>query len=65
MTVWLAIYNLPSDNHVAYQRQRDEVKAAIQTYGVDHVGGGTLLSAAVTFSCSCTRVSDGRERVHP
>lgn len=42
MTVWLGNYPIPTDNGAAYQRQRDTIKAAIQTYGTDHIGGVTV-----------------------
>jgi hypothetical protein len=40
MTVWLGNYIVATDNNAAYKRQRDILKDTIQTYGVDHVGGG-------------------------
>ncbi|KJA26416.1 glycoside hydrolase family 17 protein [Hypholoma sublateritium FD-334 SS-4] len=42
MTVYLGNYPVPTDNGTAYTRQRDEIKAAIQTYGTDHIGGITV-----------------------
>lgn len=42
MTVWLGNYPIATDNGAAYERQRDEIKAAIQTYGTDHIGGVTV-----------------------
>ena len=42
MTVFLGNYNLPNDAGVAYSRQRDTIKEALQTYGTDHVGGITV-----------------------
>ena len=42
MTVYLGNYNVPNDNNAAYTRQRDAIKQAIQTYGVDHIGGVTV-----------------------
>ncbi|EIN10059.1 glycoside hydrolase family 17 protein [Punctularia strigosozonata HHB-11173 SS5] len=42
LTVWLGNYNVPTDNHAAYKRQRDVIKEAIQTYGTDHIGGVTV-----------------------
>ncbi|EKM58510.1 glycoside hydrolase family 17 protein [Phanerochaete carnosa HHB-10118-sp] len=42
MTVWLANYNVPTDGGTAYERQRGEIQAALQTYGTDHVGGVTV-----------------------
>jgi exo-beta-1,3-glucanase (GH17 family) len=41
MQVFLGIYPVPEDN-TPYTRQRDLVKAALQTYGVDHVAGITV-----------------------
>ncbi|KIY51722.1 glycoside hydrolase family 17 protein, partial [Fistulina hepatica ATCC 64428] len=42
MTVWLANYVDQDDGGVAYVRQRDLIKEAIQTYGTDHIGGVTV-----------------------
>ncbi|KAF9048621.1 glycoside hydrolase family 17 protein [Panaeolus papilionaceus] len=42
MTVWVGNYPIATDNGAAYQRQRDILKAAIQTYGTDHIGGVTV-----------------------
>jgi len=42
MTVFLGNYPIPTDNGTAYERQRDVIKSAIQTYGTDHVGGITV-----------------------
>ncbi|KAH8117942.1 glycoside hydrolase family 17 protein [Phellopilus nigrolimitatus] len=42
MTVYLGNYNVPTDGGAAYVRQRDEIKAALQTYGTDHVSGITV-----------------------
>lgn len=42
MTVYLANYPVSNDNGVAYQRQRDTIKAALQTYGTDKVAGLTV-----------------------
>ncbi|KAK7033369.1 glycoside hydrolase family 17 protein [Favolaschia claudopus] len=42
MTIWLGIYAVATDNGAAYARQRDTIKAAVQKYGVDHVGGLTV-----------------------
>ncbi|CAA7266970.1 unnamed protein product [Cyclocybe aegerita] len=42
MTVWLGNYPIATDNNAAYQRQRDVIKQAIQTYGTDHIGGVTV-----------------------
>jgi len=42
MKVWLGNYAIATDNGAAYQRQRDIIKSAIQTYGTDHIGGVTV-----------------------
>ena len=42
MTVYLGNYVIPTDNGAAYQRQRDIIKSAIQTYGTDHIEGVTV-----------------------
>ncbi|KAF8150807.1 glycoside hydrolase superfamily [Crassisporium funariophilum] len=42
MTVWLGNYPIATDDNAAYQRQRDIIKSAIQTYGTDHIGGVTV-----------------------
>lgn len=42
MTVWLGNYVIATDNGASYQRQRDVLKSAIQTYGTDHIGGVTV-----------------------
>jgi len=42
MHVWLGNYVVRDDNGAAYTRQRDAIKAALQTYGADHVGGITV-----------------------
>ena len=42
MQVYLGNYAVATDNGTAYQRQRDEIKTAIQTYGTDHIGGVTV-----------------------
>lgn len=41
MTVYLGIYPIPTDQNAAYNRQRDAIKSALQTYGSDHVSGVT------------------------
>jgi len=55
MTVFLGNYPIPTDNGTAYERQRDVIKSAIQTYGADHVGGITVgnefMLKLVLFSC--------------
>jgi exo-beta-1,3-glucanase (GH17 family) len=42
MSVYLGNYAVATDNGAAYQRQRDEIQSAIQTYGTDHIGGVTV-----------------------
>ncbi|KIM39930.1 glycoside hydrolase family 17 protein [Hebeloma cylindrosporum] len=42
MTVYLGNYPIATDNGTAYERQRDLIKVAIQTYGTDHIGGVTV-----------------------
>ena len=41
MQVWLGNYPIPSDPE-PYQRQRDAIIEAIQTYGTDHIAGITV-----------------------
>ncbi|KAF5342436.1 hypothetical protein D9611_001488 [Ephemerocybe angulata] len=42
MQVWLGNYPIPTDNGVAYKRQKDAMQKAIQTYGTDNIGGITV-----------------------
>ncbi|KAG6853990.1 hypothetical protein C0991_011854 [Blastosporella zonata] len=42
MSVYLANYNLATDNGTAYMRQRNEIQAAIQTYGTTNIAGVTV-----------------------
>jgi len=42
MTVYLGNYPDPGGDYVAYERQRDAMKQALQTYGADHVSGVTV-----------------------
>lgn len=42
VSVYLGNYAVPTDSGVAYERQRDEMKAALQTFGADHVLGVTV-----------------------
>ena len=42
MTVFLGNYNIPTDAGEAYERQRDTIKEALETYGTDHVAGITV-----------------------
>ena len=41
MQVYVGNY-VVSDNIIVYQRQRDAIKDALQTYGADHVAGITV-----------------------
>lgn len=41
MQVYLGNYPIPDDNG-PYERQRDTIKEALQTYGADHVAGVTV-----------------------
>jgi len=38
----LGNYPLATDNGTAYNRQRDIMKKAIETYGTDHIAGVTV-----------------------
>ena len=42
MTVWLANYPIATDNGAAYQRQRNEIQQALQTYPTHLVAGVTV-----------------------
>jgi exo-beta-1,3-glucanase (GH17 family) len=42
MTVYLGNYAIPTDNNAAYNRQRDIIKEALQTFGTDHISGVTV-----------------------
>jgi exo-beta-1,3-glucanase (GH17 family) len=42
MTVFLGNYVIATDNNAAYNRQRDLIKEAIQTFGTDHIDGVTV-----------------------
>lgn len=42
MQVWLANYAIATDNGTAYQRQRNEIQQAIQTYGTANIAGITV-----------------------
>jgi len=42
MSVFLGNYPVSTDNNAAYDRQRDEIKSALQTYGPDNIGGITV-----------------------
>ncbi|TFK62258.1 glycoside hydrolase [Pluteus cervinus] len=42
MQVWVGNYPVATDNNAAYDRQRDTLKAAIQTYGTSNIAGMTV-----------------------
>jgi len=42
MQVYLGNYPMATDSGAAYQRQRDSIKAAIQTYGTTNIAGVTV-----------------------
>jgi exo-beta-1,3-glucanase (GH17 family) len=42
MTVFLGNYPVPTDQNAAYDRQRDLIKSALQTYGTNNIGGITV-----------------------
>jgi hypothetical protein len=42
MSVWLGNYNYPNDNGTAYQRQRQAIVDAINTYGTSNIAGITV-----------------------
>ncbi|KAI0696909.1 glycoside hydrolase [Cytidiella melzeri] len=42
MSVYLGIYNVPTDGGAAYVRQRDTIVDALKTYGADNVLGVTV-----------------------
>jgi hypothetical protein len=42
MTVFLGNYNLPNDAGVEYSNQKQNIVAAINTYGTDHISGITV-----------------------
>ena len=41
MTVWLGNYIIPTDD-TPYERQKGEIKTALQAYGTDNIGGITV-----------------------
>lgn len=41
MKVWLGNYVIPEDS-TPYERQKQAIKAALEEYGTDHVGGVTV-----------------------
>lgn len=69
MTVWLAVWvPQPADDPTGatYNRQVASVVKAIQTWGVDHVGGVTVRSAAALLAANSLLTSvfcSGRQRV--
>lgn len=42
MSVYIGNYAVPNDNNTAYDRQRGEINAALQTYGADNIAGYTI-----------------------
>lgn len=42
MTVYIANFPVATDNNTAYDRQRNLIQAAIQTYGTNNIGGVTV-----------------------
>lgn len=54
MTVYLGNYAVPNDNNAAYDRQRSEINAALQTYGTDHVAGITVGNEFMLNYLVCT-----------
>jgi len=42
MQVYLGNYNVPNDNDVAYNRQKQAIQDALTTYGADHIAGITV-----------------------
>ena len=42
LSVYLGNYPVATDNGTAYERQRDLIKSAIQTYGSEHIAGVTV-----------------------
>lgn len=42
MSVYIGNYAVPNDNNAAYDRQRGEINAALQTYGTDNIAGYTI-----------------------
>jgi hypothetical protein len=42
MSVYLGNYPIATDNGTSYERQRDTIKLAIQTYGTTNIGGITV-----------------------
>lgn len=42
MTVFLGNYPEPNDNGTEYQKQKQAIVSAINTYGTDHISGVTV-----------------------
>lgn len=42
MDVYLGNYPQPDDNGTEYQKQKEAIVAAINTYGTDHIAGVTV-----------------------
>jgi len=42
MQVYLGNYPEPNDNGTEYQKQKQAIVSAIQTYGTDHIAGVTV-----------------------
>jgi len=42
MTVFLGNYPIATDNGTSYERQRDVIKSAIETYGTTNIAGVTV-----------------------
>lgn len=60
MKVYLGNYPIATDNGAAYERQRDTLKEALQTYGADNVAGMTVgnefMLKFVIFTCDMVYV---------
>lgn len=53
VSVYLGNYAVPTDGGAAYVRQRDEMKAALQTFGADHVLGVTVGNEFILKCVTC------------
>ena len=42
MTVYLGNYNVPNDAGAAYDRQKQELQTAMQSFGTGNIGGVTV-----------------------
>lgn len=60
MTVYLGNYAVPNDSNAAYNRQRDAIKEALQTYGTDHVSGVTVGNEYMLNYLVSSQVSSSR-----